>query len=102
MADGVLGVVVVAGSHGALLTLLDPGDGGARALRRTSLLAWLSAVAASGLLSFALVVNAQIDLALFAPPERLEEYLALLAFAIGSLGAMLALQRVTERRRAQS
>jgi PKD domain len=100
VADGVLGVVVVAGSHGALLTLLDPGDGGARALRHTSLLAWLSAVAASGLLSFALVVTAQIDLALFAPPERLEEYLALLAFAIASLGAMLALQRVAERRRA--
>ncbi|MEO0064368.1 MAG: hypothetical protein RLZZ377_794, partial [Chloroflexota bacterium] len=59
-------------------------------------------VAASGLLSFALVVTAQIDLALFAPPERLEEYLALLAFAIASLGAMLALQRVAERRRAQT
>ena len=97
VADGVLGVIVVAGSQGALLNLLDPGDGGSTALRRSSLVGWLSAVAASGGLSFALLVTEQIDLALFAPPSTAEEYLALLAFALASLGVIAGLHRLAQR-----
>ena len=90
-------VIVVAGSQGALLNLLDPGDGGSTALRRSSLVGWLSAVAASGGLSFALLVTEQIDLALFAPPSTAEEYLALLAFALASLGVIAGLHRLAQR-----
>lgn len=99
IADGVLGVVVVAGSQGALLNLLDPGDGGSTALRRSSLVGWVTAVAASGGLTFALLVTSQIDLALFAPPSTVEEYLALLLFAFASLGAIALLNRLAQRTR---
>ena len=99
VSDGVLGVILVAGSQGALLNMLDPGDGGATALRRRSLLGWLSAVAAAGGLSFALLVTAEIDLALFAPPSTVEEYASLLLFAATSLAVILGLHRLIERRR---
>lgn len=99
VADGVLGVIVVAGSQGALLNLLDPGDGGSAALRRSSLAGWLSAIAASGGLTFALLVTSQIDLALFAPPSTVEEYIALLLFAFASLGAIALFNRIAQRTR---
>lgn len=99
VADGVLGVIIVAGSQGALFTLLDPGDDGATALRRGSLVGWLSAITASGGLSFALLATGQIDLALFAPPSTLEEYVALLAFALASLGTIALLHRLLQRTR---
>ncbi|MFM7825901.1 MAG: hypothetical protein ACKO8K_07460, partial [Candidatus Limnocylindrus sp.] len=99
IADGVLGVIVVAGSQGALLNLLDPGDGGSTALRRSSLVGWVTAVAASGGLTFALLVTSQIDLALFAPPSTVGEYLALLLFALASLGAIALLNRLAQRTR---
>ena len=79
--------------------MLDPGDGGATALRRRSLLGWLSAVAAAGGLSFALLATAEIDLALFAPPSSVEEYASLLLFAATSLAVILGLHRLIERRR---
>lgn len=100
VVDGVLGVVVVAGSQGALLNLVDPGDGGAMALRRSSLLGWFTAIAASGGLSFALLATEEIDLALFAPPSSAQEYLALLAFATASLAAIVLLNRWAARRQA--
>ena len=97
VSDGVLGVIVVAGSQGALLNLLDPGDGGSAALRRRSLVGWLSAIAASGGLTFALLVTSQIDIALFAPPSTVEEYLALLSFGLASLGVIALLHRLVQR-----
>lgn len=99
IADGVLGVIVVAGSQGALLNLLDPGDSGSAALRRNSLVGWVTAVAASGGLTFALLVTSQIDLALFAPPSTAGEYLALLLFALASLGVITLLNRFAQRTR---
>ena len=99
IADGVLGVIVVAGSQGALLNLLDPGDSGSAALRRSSLVGWVTAVAASGGLTFALLVTSQIDLALFAPPSTVGDYLALLFFALASLGVITLLNRVAQRTR---
>lgn len=99
IADGVLGVIVVAGSQGALLNLLDPGDGGSAALRRTSLAGWVTAIAASGGLTFALLVTSQIDIALFAPPSSVGEYLALLLFAFASLGVIALLNRLAQHTR---
>jgi hypothetical protein len=99
IVDGVLGVIVVAGSQGALLNLLDPGDSGSAALRRSSLVGWVTAVSASGGLTFALLVTSQIDLALFAPPSTVGEYLALLLFALVSLGAITLLNRLAQRTR---
>ena len=99
IADGVLGVIVVAGSQGALLNLLDPGDGGSAALRRSTLIGWVTAVAAAGGLTFALLVTEQIDLALFAPPSTAGEYLALLLFGLASLGMITLLNRLAQRAR---
>jgi hypothetical protein len=99
VVDGILGVVLVAGSQGALLSLLDPGDSGAMALRRTSLGGWLVAIVAAGGLSFALLVTEEIDLALFAPPASAGEYLALLAFALLSLSAIVLAQRLVTRQK---
>lgn len=98
IGDGLLGVLLVAGSQGALLNLLDPGDDGAMALRRTSLAQWLAAVGISGLLAFALLAAGKIDLAIFTPPTTVEHYIALLAFAFASLGLIVFVDRLTERR----
>lgn len=97
IGDGLLGVLLVAGSQGALLNLLDPGDDGAMALRRSSLIKWLSAVGLSGLLAFALLAAGKIDLALFAPPTSAEHYVALLGFAIISFGLIVGVDRLTQR-----
>jgi hypothetical protein len=95
IADGVLGVVLVAGSQGALLNLLDPGESAATTLRRTRLLSWMAAVGASGGLTFALLASGEIDVALFSPPSSPQEYLLLLGFAVVSLAAIAAVHRVT-------
>ena len=100
IADGVLGVVLVAGSQGALLNLLDPGESAATTLRRTRLLSWMAAVGASGGLTFALLASGEIDVALFSPPSSLQEYLLLLGFAVVSLAAIAAVHRLTARSRA--
>ena len=100
IADGVLGVVLVAGSQGALLNLLDPGESAATTLRRTRLLSWMAAVGASGGLTFALLASGEIDVALFSPPASLQEYLLLLGFAVVSLAAIAAVHRLTARSRA--
>lgn len=98
IGDGLFGVLLVAGSQGALLNLLDPGDEGAMALRRASLAQWLAAVGISGLLAFALLAAGKIDLAIFTPPTTVEHYIALLAFAFVSLGLIVFVDRLTERR----
>ena len=95
IADGVLGVVLVAGSQGALLNLLDPGESAATTLRRTRLLSWMAAVGASGGLTFALLASGEIDVALFSPPSSPQEYLLLLGFAVVSLAAIAAVHRLT-------
>jgi len=95
IADGVLGVVLVAGSQGALLNLLDPGESAATTLRRTRLPSWTAAVGASGGLTFALLASGEIDVALFSPPSSLQEYLLLLGFAVVSLAAIAAAHRLT-------
>jgi hypothetical protein len=95
VADGVLGVVLVAGSQGALLNLLDPGESAATTLRRTRLPSWMAAVGASGGLTFALLASGEIDVALFSPPSSLQEYLLLLGFAVVSLAAIAAVHRLT-------
>jgi hypothetical protein len=95
ITDGVLGVVLVAGSQGALLNLLDPGESAATTLRRTRLLSWMAAVGASGGLTFALLASGEIDVALFSPPSSPQEYLLLLGFAVVSLAAIAAVHRVT-------
>lgn len=100
--DGVFGVILVAGTQGALLNLLDPGDDFAMTLRRTSMPLWLLAIALSGGISFAFLVNGKIDIALFAPPENFGEYASLLAFAAISLGIIAALHRAAERYRGAS
>ena len=100
IADGVLGVVLVAGSQGALLSLLDPGESAATTLRRTRLPSWMAAVGASGGLTFALLASGEIDVALFSPPSSLQEYLLLLGFAVVSLAAIAAVHRLTARSRA--
>lgn len=100
ITDGVLGVILVAGSQGALLNLLDPGESAATTLRRTRLVSWLLAVAASGGLTFALLASGEIDVALFSPPSSAQEYLLLLGFAVVSLAAIAATHRLTARIRA--
>lgn len=99
VVDGVFGVILVAGTQGALLNLLDPGDDFAMTLRRTSMPLWLLAIALSGSISFAFLVNGEIDIALFAPPTSVGEFTALLAFAAVSLGIIALLHRAAERYR---
>ena len=97
LVDGVFGVILVAGTQGALLNLLDPGDDFAMALRRASLPLWLAAVALAGCVSFAFLASGELDIALFAPPASVGEFAALLGFALVSLAVIATLHRVAQR-----
>jgi hypothetical protein len=99
VADGLLGFIVVAGSHGALMTLLDPGNEGVTLLRRLYLWRWFLAVGIAATMTCALLLGGSIDSGLIAPPESLGEYLTLLGFAALMLFAITHLQRRSERRR---
>jgi hypothetical protein len=99
IADGLLGFVVVAGSHGALITLLDPGNEGVTLLRRLYFWRWVIAVGAAATITCALLLGGSIDTGLITPPQSLGEYLALLAFIAVMLLAITQLQRRTERLR---
>ena len=99
IADGLLGFVVVAGSHGALMTLLDPGNEGVTLLRRLYFWRWVIAVGAAATITCALLLGGSIDTGLITPPQSLGEYLALLAFIAVMLLAITQLQRRAERLR---
>lgn len=99
IADGLLGFIVVAGSHGALMTLLDPGNEGVALLRRLHLWRWFLAVGAAATMTCALLLGGSIDTGLITPPESLGEYLTLLGFVALMLVAITQVQRRSERRR---
>jgi hypothetical protein len=99
VADGLLGFIVVAGSHGALMTLLDPGNEGVTLLRRLHLWRWSLAVGIAATMTCALLLGGSIDSGLITPPESLGEYLTLLGFAALMLMGITHLQRRSERRR---
>ncbi|MFM8915236.1 MAG: hypothetical protein ACKOFY_03090, partial [Candidatus Limnocylindrus sp.] len=99
VADGLLGFIVVAGSHGALMTLLDPGNEGVTLLRRLYFWRWSLTVGIAATITCALLLGGSIDSGLITPPESLGEYLTLLGFAALMLLGITHLQRRSERRK---
>lgn len=100
IADTVLGTLVVAGSQGLVLTLLNPAEEDSKALRHRSILRWVLALAGGTTMMIAILVNGGASEGVFSPHITFEQLRGLIISSVVLFTALLLFQRVISARAA--